>query len=152
MDFGKDMDLKKRPPSIRLAAITQNCCFTKVFIDSFPINMLVDTGSAVPLISNGVYKQLGRARNQLQPVSTTLTTSDGEIMNVLGTSNLILGLDSHSYNQSAIVADFGSTQGILGLDFLAKNDVKIDTRRGALNFPDFDIQLSTGGGISAHVR
>ena len=81
------MDLSKRPSSIRLAAITQKCWFIKVFIDSLPINMLVDTGSAVTLIFNAVYEQLGRARSQLQPVSTTLTTADGEVMNVLGASN-----------------------------------------------------------------
>ena len=53
-------------------------------------------------------------------------------------------MDNHTYNQSAIVADLGNIQGILGLDFLAKNDVKIDTRRGALNFPEFVIHLSPG--------
>ena len=122
------MDSSKRPSSIRLAAISQKCWFIKVFIDLFPINMLVDTGSAVTLISNGVYEQLGRVKGKLQPVSTTLTTADGEVMNVMGASNLVLNLDNHSYNQSAIVADLGNIQGILGLDFLAKNDVKIDTR------------------------
>ncbi|CAC5408205.1 unnamed protein product [Mytilus coruscus] len=75
---------RKRPSSLRLAAITQHCWFAKVFIDKFCIDMLVDTGSAVTLISKNVYEKFGKIKPKLTEVSTILTTADGEPMKVMG--------------------------------------------------------------------
>lgn len=45
--------------------------------------MLVDTGSAVTLISKNVYEKLGKIKPKLTEVSTILTTADGEPMTVM---------------------------------------------------------------------
>ena len=63
-------------------------------------------------------------------------------MEVVGESNLLLRLNGHGFYQSAIVADLGNISGILGLDFLARNDVTINTSKGVLSFPNFKVKLS----------
>lgn len=134
---------------MRLAAITQSCWYIKAKIESLYINMLVDTGSAVTLVSNTVFEKLGHAKNKLKPVSTALTTADGDVMNVIGASHLSFSLSNHLFEHSAVVADLGDIHGILGLDFLSENDVQIDAKRGVLRFPDFTVQLSSESKIGS---
>lgn len=38
-----------------------------------------------------------------------------------------------------MVADLGNLEGILGLDFLARNHVTFDTGKGVLKFKNFDL-------------
>ena len=67
--------------------------------------MLVDTGSAVTLISKNTFERLGNSKTKLKEVSTILTTADGEPMKVIGASDLTLRLNNHGFMHSAIVAD-----------------------------------------------
>ena len=99
---------------MRLAAITQHCWFATVFVNQICIDMLVDTGSAVTLISKNIYEKISNIKPKLSEVSTVLTTADGEPMKVLGASNLLLRMGSYEFNHSAIVADLGDILGILG--------------------------------------
>lgn len=111
--------------------------------------MLVDTGSAVTLISKNVYEKLGKIKPKLTEVSTILTTADGEPMKVMGASDLLLKLNNHGFIHSAIVADLGNIAGILGLDFLSKYEVTISASQGTLTFPNFTIKLSIDSDVQA---
>ena len=59
-------------PSIRLTAISQSCWFANVKLNSLPTEMLIDTGSAVTLISKEVYDNLGGGKPELLKVESTL--------------------------------------------------------------------------------
>ncbi|CAC5378547.1 unnamed protein product [Mytilus coruscus] len=111
--------------------------------------MLVDTGSAVTLISKNVYEKLGEIKPKLTEVSTILTTADGEPMKVMGASNLLLQLNNHGFIHSAIVADLGDIAGILGLDFLSKYEVTISASQGTLTFPNFTVKLLIDSDVQA---
>ncbi|CAC5378553.1 unnamed protein product [Mytilus coruscus] len=111
--------------------------------------MLVDTGSAVTLISKNVYEKLGKIKPKLTEVSTILTTADGEPMKVMGASDLLLQLNNHGFIHSAIVADLGDIAGILGLDFLSKYEVTISASQGTLTFPNFTVKLLIDSDVQA---
>lgn len=94
--------------------------------------MLVDTGSAVTLISKETYTDLTRSvassSAQLTSVDTTLMTADGEAMKVYGETLVSLKVGDQEFAHSVIVAELGGFPGgILGLDFLAQQGILIDT-------------------------
>ncbi|CAC5404153.1 unnamed protein product [Mytilus coruscus] len=59
----------------------------------------------------------------------------------MGASELLLNLRNWEFVHSAIVADLGNISGILGLDFLSKNEVTINASKGTLSFPNFTVKL-----------
>ncbi|CAC5394892.1 unnamed protein product [Mytilus coruscus] len=144
-----EVKLGKRPSRMRLAAITQYCWVAKVFIGNIYVNMLVDTGSAVTLISKNVFEKLGVRKSKLTEVSTILTTEDGEPMKVMGASDLLLQLNNHEFIHSAIVADLGNIARILGFDFLSKNEVTINASKGTWTIPKFTVKLLIDSDVQA---
>lgn len=131
-----NLDKNVRPNSFRLAAISQHSWFIKVSIGNSDIKMLVDKGSAVTLLLKQIFDSLRNV--ELENESSILTTADGEPMTVLG--NLCIANDE--FSQSVMVADLGNLEGILGLDFLARNHVTFDTSKGVLRFKNFDLALT----------
>ncbi|CAC5419745.1 unnamed protein product [Mytilus coruscus] len=103
--------------------------------------MLVDTGSDVTLISSEFYKDIRLRASDLKRVSTKLTTADGDSLEVFGMTSVPLCFGGVSIDQNVIVANLGDLSGILGMDFLGKNRVSIDTAERFLMSPNFDIKL-----------
>lgn len=135
-----NLDKNVRPNSFRLAAISQHCWFIKVSIGNSDIKMLVDTGSAVTLLSKQIFDSLRNV--ELENESSILTTADGEPMTVIGRCTMNLCIANDEFSQSVMVADLGNLEGILGLDFLARNHVTFDTGKGVLRFKNFDLALT----------
>lgn len=101
--------------------------------------MLIDTGSAVTLVSKEIYDKM--KLDELREITSTLVTADGEPLKVYGTTELTLKLDGTPFVNSVIVAELGGMPGILGLDFLSKNNFMVDTGKGRLSSPKVDIKL-----------
>ena len=99
----------KGPKSFRLVAISQHCWFARVLIGDLAIKMLVNTGSAVTLLSKQTLKLLDNIN--FQDESSILTTADGEPMTVIGRCTLdlsIFGILNNRFCQSVIVANLGT--------------------------------------------
>lgn len=135
----------KRPSFVRLSAISDHCWFANVEVDSTDVNMLIDTGSAVTLISKEKYVELNRSFSDLSVVKSKLATADGEPLRVSGETVLPICIGDKIYTNSVIVAELGGMPGILGLDFLSKNLFVFDTGNGRLRSPDVDVQLHKDG-------
>ena len=103
--------------------------------------MLVDTGSDVTLVSSDVFKELNLSKEVLKKVSTQLTTADGDNFEVMGKTSFPLVIGEMTFDHTILVAGLGELSGILGMDFLAKNKVSIDTAEGILSSPSFNIKL-----------
>lgn len=69
---------------IQVNRIKQNCLFAKAKIQKFIFNTLVDTGSAVSLISKKSFDKLDIPSSALHNVTTTLTSAEGSGMKVYG--------------------------------------------------------------------
>jgi hypothetical protein len=124
----------------RLTAIAHGCWFATVGIGNENVEMLVDTGSSVSLISMETYERL-RPQPRLQPVGSALRTAGGEAMTLYGKIELELGLREQIYGQEIVVAALGGLSGILGLDFLHENDVLLDAGNGVLKMSGCNVWL-----------
>ncbi|XP_062573989.1 uncharacterized protein LOC134235836 [Saccostrea cucullata] len=105
--------------------------------------MLIDTGSAVTLISKEIFDLVGFSEHQLEKVTNELKTADGEPLQVYGKTEVELSLENKSFITPVIVAELGGLSGILGLDFLSKNEVLFDVGKGILIFSDFKVKLES---------
>ncbi|XP_062598979.1 uncharacterized protein LOC134260435 [Saccostrea cucullata] len=110
--------------------------------------MLIDTGSAVSLISKEVLDNFDLCDQFLQRVSTELKTADGEPLQVYGQTEITFILGGREFSIPVIVAELGDLSGILGLDFLSENEVIFDLKKGVLNFPEFKVQLESEDNLS----
>lgn len=129
-------------PNIILAIVNKSCWFANVILENIGISMLVDTGSAVTLVSKRIFEKLDTGSNKLSEVACTLTTADGDRMKILGQTQLALQVGDKTFCQNVIIADLGDIQGILGMDFLAANAATIDTGRGSMKIGHFEAVLT----------
>ncbi|CAC5388757.1 unnamed protein product [Mytilus coruscus] len=109
--------------------------------------MLIDTGSAVTLISKENCDELKCNTSKLIKVTSTLATADGEPKTVLGETKLSITLGGKIYINSVIVAELGGMPGFLGLDFLSRNAFVVDTGKRRLCSPLVDVQLIREGSL-----
>ena len=102
------------------------------------VSFLVDTGAAVSLIDGKVWDSIKPLKDtvHLNPVTTRLVGVDGVPLKVRGSAVINLSLMGLKVNQTLIVADSLTSQGILGMDFLESNHCILDLADG---------KLSTGG-------
>lgn len=80
-------------PNFVLASVGTHCLFVTVKINDVDFDMLVDTGSAVTLLSPKIYKCLGSGGKELSTVDTVLTTADGDVMDVMGQTDIRLNIN-----------------------------------------------------------
>ena len=103
--------------------------------------MLVDTGSAVTLISYEIFNKFSCSKPQLLDTDAKLQTASGEIMKVHGKVQLELYVGGEYVSHSVIVATLGNLDGILGLDFIENQEWILDLSRGTAVKSDRIINL-----------
>lgn len=138
--------------SIVLSPITQSCLFANVLFRHVSTRMLVDTGSAVNLISKTLCEDLGVDITQLTPISTSLAAANGSSLEQFGVVELEFSLEGMMFSSSYIVADLVDIPGILGMEFLEKNDVNIFTSKPSLKIGETEILLEKSSTLSKSVR
>ena len=105
-------------PVIQLNSINKPCLFAEVKINGVKGNVLIDTGSAVSILSSKTFELLENARTQLGSVFNTLTAADGGIIETYGKGSLSFQLGDFDFTQDFKKADIlGDFQEILGFDF-----------------------------------
>lgn len=77
-------------PVIQLNSIDKSCLFAEVKINGVKVNFLIDTGSAVIILSSKTFELLENTPTQLGSVFNTMTAADGGIIKTYGKSLLIV--------------------------------------------------------------
>ena len=90
--------------------------FAKAKIQKLIFNTLVDTGSAVRLISKKSIDKLDIPSSALHSVTTTLTSAEGNEMKVYGKIGLKFSISNTVFEHIFLVADLHQMSGILGMD------------------------------------
>jgi len=129
----------------RLAA--ESGMFVKAKVNGLEVNLLVDTGATVTLISKELYERMK------DPVKTQMNrdiySAGGEKLNIFGKTVVDVEIGKLLASSVAVIADI-SIDGILGLDFQKSQDCVIDVGRGIMRMKGFDIQLSFEGNIGCY--
>ncbi|CAC5381216.1 unnamed protein product [Mytilus coruscus] len=135
--------------SFKICSISKSCWLADVRINDTSFDMLVDTGSDVTLVSSEIFNKLGFNKMFLNEVSAKLNTADGDPLEVIRMTTISLFIGEQLIAHTVIVAGLGELDGILGIDFLSKNNVSIDTANGTLKSPNFDVCLHKDKSLSS---
>ena len=103
--------------TIRVSAFSQGCGLTvRGSINSKPLDFLVDTGSAITVVSNAMFDELN-IDTKLKPPSHNILLADGSPLGVRGQTVLNVGLGDSVVEHEVVVANI-EKDAILGMDFL----------------------------------
>ena len=100
------MDGKSRPPYV-----------VHLLLNQTPLEMEVDTGAAMSLISQETYWQLWEVPPALKPSTIRLHTYSGQQLVVLGTLKVKVKYEAQQVDLSVMVVE-GSGPSLLGRDWL----------------------------------
>ena len=89
-------------------------------------SFLVDTGSAVNLVSQDLWKKCRKEHDKLEPWTKQLVSVDGSSVSVLGCCQIRITMGSNTFHHAVLVVDTLTTEGILGLDFFKKHKCSVD--------------------------
>ena len=100
--------------------------YMSIRIGSTDLDMLVDTGAQVSLLSKRVYDDIpGVSGSPLYPVDGQIAAANGGLINVYGRLELTLIIGRVPYSCEFLVADMGQLSGWLGMVFLKKNNATL---------------------------
>ena len=106
------------------------------------VRFLIDTGAAVSVLSKETFTQGNKKfQSLLNSESCRLTTASGQGLETYGAVEAKLEIGSTRTNQKFIVADLGSCEGILGLDFLESNLCTLDLAKGIMLIQHKSVKL-----------
>ena len=113
-------------------------------IQGVNVEMLVDSGSDVTLVDSRFYENIpAAARSKLNPSGCSLTTASGSPMTPVGEAHLHLKLGTQAWSYPFIISELGSTNAIIGNDFLRENGCFLDMRLGLLGIKNEKLLLRT---------
>ena len=88
------------------------------FLFDIPVRMLVDTGSAVTIICESVWKKTDRETTIEEAPTSPIVTANGNPLSLLGKSQAMLTLGDVITNYPVLIAKDLTQECILGADFL----------------------------------
>ena len=117
-----------------------------VTINSKVVPFLLDTGAAVTLLRENIWRELNVDKQKLEPApNLQLVGVDGSPLQARGRTQAELNLGGEAFRADIVVVDTLTTEGILGLDFLQKHGAVVDLGGKRLVFSDRDLQLPLDG-------
>ena len=117
-------------PTVGMNYASGTCWFIPVTIGMEMMEMLVDTGSGMSLLSREVYDSMGARRPKLKGLSTNLTMANGFLMEADGKARFSMSIAGQRHRASMVVGELKGVKGILGMDFLMRNRADMDLAKG----------------------
>ena len=99
-------------------------------VEGVAIQLLVDTGASVNLISSSWWERSG-VQKKLSPTNGGVFSVNGKPMNLTGEAEVTLGLGGRMLRTTVVVAEMGE-EAILGAGVLRENHLMIDMARERL--------------------
>lgn len=109
-----------------------SCMFVKAQIGNKTLQFLIDTGSPVSVLKKNIHDNL-QLNSLLTSADKVLYTANGNRLEIFGKSKIEFVVGNYKLEQEFIIGNFDSIDGILGTDFLEKNDCDIMIRKKKLN-------------------
>ena len=104
---------------------------------------LIDTGSSVSIIDRKVYQSASKDdKTEELPDPYRLFTASGDPLQTHGMIRVELKVGSSVAEQEFILADLGNCEGILGVDFLDRNNCHLNFSSGVLKIKGKSVALA----------
>ena len=127
---------------INTAAAAGRCWFAKGLVYGESLDWLVDTGASPNVIDIDVFNAIPDSlRPKLQYTNTSFQSADGGTMSVYGEADLLVTFGNTPVILKVVVAQLGSLQAIVGIQFLEENKCIFDLENGYVFSPNLEIKL-----------
>ena len=146
----KTKSAKKRvtfsEPETQLANVSirkksRNCLYANVTVGDKRIQMLVDTGSPISILSEEIANKLGFMESQMPESDIKISGVDSSPIEVFGSVDCEIGLDSQKFAVEMTVAGIKGFSGILGIDFMEMYDVRLNIRKRTMVVLNQEVSL-----------
>ena len=117
------------------------CWFTLAEIEQEPMPLLLDTGANTNVLSVNVYKNLIKEKVGLEDSEQQLFGANGESIGVKGAVTCKTEIGGEEFAVKYIVAELPGVPGILGMEFLSKNQCSLELGEGILKCRDIQVDL-----------
>ena len=112
------------------------------WINGTKLSLLLDTGAAVALLREDVWRQLAPQPPGLEPwPGATLVSAGGMPLNVHGSVCVNLDLGGREFKAEMVVVSPLTSEAILGIDFLQGQQAVIDLGRRRLHLKESGCEL-----------
>lgn len=125
-------EVKSRPVVTVLSFVVGNSLSVTGKVQEKAFNFLVDTGSAITIVSSSAFSQLKSLDSRLEEVPYDVRLADGQDLLVQGQADMEITLGPLKVIHKVVVANI-KQEVILGIDFLSAHDCKLDIRRALLH-------------------
>ena len=110
-------------------------------INGMMSSLLIDTGSAITLIGEDLWRKCKHDHEELEQWTKQLVSVDGSHVKVLGSCKVRILLGDQTFVHTALVVDHLTSEGILGVDFLQKNKCLVDLGTNILRIAGHSINI-----------
>ena len=107
-------------------------------IEHKAVTFLVETGSAITIVSNESFSRLGISEESLEGLPFDLCVADGQQLKVAGEMNMEITLGPIKAMHPVIVADI-KAPAIIGMDFMTKFGCSLDLKKSLTKIRDIEI-------------
>ncbi len=126
------MNARAHVPIVVDTASVESAITVQGRVEEHATRMLVDTGSAVTIISEETWRRALPGNSQLQAVSRSVVAANGQRLQVLGTDTVKLQVGGVQLPFPVLVARGITQECLLGADFLMQHGCLVDLRSGEL--------------------
>ena len=109
------------------------------YVSNKLISFLVDTGAGVSLLNGRVWDKIKPSTVSVEPgVCQNLVGVDGHAIQVRGSVKIPVTISDRIFEQTFIIADGITAEGILGMDFLEDNKCVFDVAKRQITFKQLE--------------
>ena len=106
------------------------------------VDFLIDTGANPNILHSDIFDSIPcHQRPMIHHSNVVLRTASGDRLTIRGETTIAVVLNGRKHNIRVIVADLGSLNGILGMQFLEENACIIDVCRGVITIGDKEVPM-----------
>ena len=111
-------------------------------LQGVPTDFLIDSGSTYTIIDEELYEGLPEnVKTPLEPLEMVLRSANGEILKVLGQTNMQLEIGNQTFQYPVKVVALGDNSAILGLDFMSDEECVVYMGNGIMQIGSKSVRI-----------
>ena len=127
-------------PDVSVFSLSHGNLKVSGIIEKQEVDFLVDTGSAITIISDSVFSKLNLGSIDLEPIPYQILLADGSGLKIQGQTDLKISLGPITVTHKVIVGAI-QNDAILGVDFLSQNECMLNLKLSIIKMGNIELPL-----------